>query len=508
MSVKCQMRQPLFFTRLGGVKKRLVAAGAKDVISCGLWADFNGIETKFLKRRLAIALNAISIPLRQNDEMKAVKVLNFFIGRHETDIEYVVRGVTMKRRFATFVSLKNAIRAARTCALAFCVLPAALLASAMPAAADNGAGDVVRVRLGGDAHQTRIVIELDKTVEGKLVNGGDAAARQIIALPDIDLDQSMTGRGLGLISGWKIDKVAGSTRLRLDFSGKARVYRRFLLPPADGISVYRYVIDVVPADVSTPTIPAQAPLPVITKTVAQAMPATPSVRAKKVIVIDAGHGGKDPGAHGAFSFEKDINLASAKALRDALEKTGRYKVIMTRDTDSFVDLAGRVRIARNANADLFISLHSDSGGDGSVSGASIYTLSDSGTERAAQKAMVKGDWSLSDTTSADHIVNRILIDLTQRATKNRSASFAQLVMDHIGDSTPLLKSNLRQAGFVVLLAPDVPAVLLEMGYVNNAHDEKMLNDPGHRAVMMGEVAKAIDQYFANDVRYASFVGLN
>jgi N-acetylmuramoyl-L-alanine amidase len=122
--------------------------------------------------------------------------------------------------------------------------------------------------------------------------------------------------------------------------------------------------------------------------------------------------------------------------------------------------------------------------------------------------MVRGDWSLSDTTSSDRIVNRILIDLTQRATKNRSATFAQLVMDHIGESTPLLKSNLRQAGFVVLLAPDVPAVLLEMGYVNNDHDEKMLNDPRHRELMMGEVAKAIDQYFANDVRYASFAGLN
>jgi N-acetylmuramoyl-L-alanine amidase len=409
----------------------------------------------------------------------------------------------MTRRFPTFVSLKTTFRA-----LIAATLPAFALTLPAPVqAADAPGGDVVRVRLGGDAQQTRIVVELDKRVEGRLV-GAENGARQVIALPDIDLDQTLQGRGQGLIADWKIEKIAGSTRLHLDFNGKARVLRRFLLPPADGVSVYRYVVDIAPQNADAAPTQA-APLPVVTQTVAQAAP-LPQDNAlrKKVIVIDAGHGGKDPGAHGAFSNEKDINLASAKALRDALEKTGRYKVIMTRDTDSFVDLAGRVRIARSADADLFISLHSDSGGDGSTSGASIYTLSDSGTERAARKAMVKGDWSLSDMTSSDRIVNRILIDLTQRATKNRSATFAQLVMDHIGDSTPLLKSNLRQAGFVVLLAPDVPAVLLEMGYVNNAHDEKMLNDPSHRQQMMGEVAKAIDQYFDNDVRYASFAGLN
>jgi N-acetylmuramoyl-L-alanine amidase len=194
-------------------------------------------------------------------------------------------------------------------------------------------------------------------------------------------------------------------------------------------------------------------------------------------------------------------------LRAALEKTGRYTVIMTRDTDSFVDLPARVRIARSANADLFISLHSDSGGDGNTRGASIYTLSDSGTERAAKKALVKGDWSQGEPP-ADAIVSRILIDLTQRATKNRSATFAQLVMDNIDDSMPLLKSSQRQAGFVVLLAPDVPAVLLEMGFVNNPQDEALLNDAGHRAVMMGQVARAINKYFDNSVQYASFAGLN
>ena len=381
------------------------------------------------------------------------------------------------------------------------------LSATLPAfAADTvPSGDVVKVRMGGTGSTTRMVIELDKSVAAKITSDDSDTSKTVISLPDVQLDASMSGAGQGVVSDWKLESQVGAVRLKLNYKGNARIYRRFLLPPADGISVYRYVIDIVPADMNTDATPAPAPTPVVTVPQPDMTTVLPA-KSKKVIVIDAGHGGKDPGAKGSYSWEKDANLAAAKALRDALEKTGRYKVIMTRDTDSFVDLAARVRIARSANADLFISLHSDSGTSSQTSGASIYTLSDSGTERAAKKALVKGDWSLADTSSSDQIVNRILIDLTQRATKNRSATFAQLVMDHIGDSTPLLKTNLRQAGFVVLLAPDVPACLLEMGYITNGHDEDMLNDSHHREVMMGQVAKAIDQYFDNDVRYASLAG--
>ncbi|MBW8881477.1 MAG: N-acetylmuramoyl-L-alanine amidase, partial [Asticcacaulis sp.] len=109
-------------------------------------------------------------------------------------------------------------------------------------------GDVVKVRLGGDASQTRIVVELNKAVEGKVVTRDDESAQQIIALPDISLGQSLSGTGQGLIADWKVENIAGSVRLKLSFKGKGKIYRRFLLPPADGISVYRYVIDVVPGD--------------------------------------------------------------------------------------------------------------------------------------------------------------------------------------------------------------------------------------------------------------------
>ncbi len=377
-------------------------------------------------------------------------------------------------------------------------LAAAVTAPAMAAPS----GDVVRVRMGGSGSTTRIVIELDKSAAGKIVSASADQTRHTLSLANVSMDAPMSGAGQGIVKDWALENDMGAVRLKLNFRTGARIYKRFLLPPADGISVYRYVIDVVPGD--TPMDAAPKATPVVTATVAQAAPQLPAKR-KKVIVIDAGHGGKDPGARGNNSWEKDINLNAAKALRDRLEKTGRYKVIMTRDTDSFVDLPARVRIARGADADLFISLHSDSGGDGSARGASIYTLSDSGSERIAKKALVKGDWSLADMPN-DAIVSRILVDLTQRATKNRSATFAQLVMDNIGETTPLLKTSLRQAGFVVLLAPDVPAVLLEMGFVNNVKDEALLTDSRSRDAMMGQVAKAIDKYFENDVRYASLAG--
>ncbi|WP_035426174.1 N-acetylmuramoyl-L-alanine amidase family protein [Asticcacaulis sp. AC460] len=381
------------------------------------------------------------------------------------------------------------------------------LAPAVMAAPVNVSGDIVKVRLGGDATQTRIVIELDRAVDAKVVTRDSETAQQIIALPDVEMGKALSGTGMGLIADWKVENIAGSTRLKLNFKGQGKIHRRFLLPPADGISVYRYVVDIVPGNADT-SVDKPSPVPVIAAPASgKTQMAAAATRDKKVIVIDAGHGGKDPGALGGNSYEKDVNLAAAKALKASLEKTGRYTVIMTRETDAFVDLPARVRIARNANADLFISLHSDAGGSGDTRGASIYTLSDSGTERAAKKALVKGDWSLPDMPQSDAVVSRILIDLTQRATKNRSATFAQLVMDHISASTPLLKTNLRQAGLFVLLAPDVPAVLLEMGFVNNKEDEAMLSDPRHREVMMGQVARAIDVYFANEVRYASFAGL-
>jgi N-acetylmuramoyl-L-alanine amidase len=228
------------------------------------------------------------------------------------------------------------------------------------------------------------------------------------------------------------------------------------------------------------------------------------LRLKKVIVIDAGHGGKDPGADGSEAREKDINLAAARALKARLERGGHYRVVMTRDTDTFVPLETRVQIARAADADLFISLHSDSGASPDMRGATVYTLSDKGSDRVVRNVMSANDWFINvNLPGRDRAVNQILLDLTQRATRNRSAAFAETLLDHISDATPLQQHSHRDAGFMVLLAPDVPAVLLEMGFITNHDDEARLTNPADRRKLMNAVGDSIDAYFSQQTQVAA-----
>ena len=219
-------------------------------------------------------------------------------------------------------------------------------------------------------------------------------------------------------------------------------------------------------------------------------------------MIDAGHGGKDPGSLGANGYEKDINLAAALTLADQLGKTGRYKVVLTRSTDVYIPLEDRVRVAQRAGADLFISLHSDSGPEADLKGASVYTLSDKGTARSA-RFVAQDNWLMKASLSGDQGVRDILFDLTQRATRNRSAVFAQTLVSNIEGKAPMLRRSHRDAGFMVLLAPDVPAVLLEMGFVSTPDDEARLRDPAARARLMSAVARAIDTHFGETMKLAS-----
>lgn len=375
-------------------------------------------------------------------------------------------------------------------------------------AASHAAPDTVsllKVRLGGDGAETRVVIDLDKSASVKVVSDGAADRRVVVMMPGVDAPEGLQGAGRGVVKAWLVDEVQGQARLQMDLTADAKVKRRFLLPPADGIAHYRYVIDVA-------TIGAAAPGATLTRTAAaqpapalrtQFLPAKkPPLALKKVVVIDAGHGGKDVGASGAHGYEKDINLAAAQTLKARLEKTGRYKVVMTRNSDVYIPLETRVRIAQRADADLFISLHSDSGPTSSLKGASVYTLSDKASRRATQ-FVSKDDWFMKASLSGDQGVRDILFDLTQRATRNRSAIFAQTLLANIEGETPLLRRSHRDAGLVVLLAPDVPAVLLEMGFVNNPEDEARLRDPASRARLMNAVAEAIDSHFGQSLKVAA-----
>lgn len=365
-------------------------------------------------------------------------------------------------------------------------------------------GGVLRVRFGGDRIETRMVLDLDSAVTGKqLPDTGDG--RVVINLSDLPVSSAQGGDGQGLVGHWSVDRAAMGARLALDLAPGAEVSRRFLLPPADGVAHYRYVIDIksAPGGSAPPVVSRDiAPKATPVSTVARTIKAAP-IRLKKVVVIDAGHGGKDPGASGASTEEKDVTLAAAKVLKARLEKTGRFDVVMTRNSDIFVPLEQRVQIARRADADLFISLHADSGSDPSVRGASVYTLADRAANRVNQ-VMDPDDWLMKASgPGRDRAVSQILLDLSQRATKNRSATFAEMLIEQVGEDSPLLRRSHREAGLMVLLAPDVPAVLLEMGFISNGADERALNSETQRKRLVDAVSRSIESYFARETRMAS-----
>jgi N-acetylmuramoyl-L-alanine amidase len=383
------------------------------------------------------------------------------------------------------------------------VVSVAAVAGSQAAAAGGG---VLKVRLGGDRTETRLVIDLDRAASGKVASDGASDRHVVLNLPGVNVDTNLEGSGQGLVRAWSVDRTATGARIRIDLTADAVIKRRFLLPPADGVANYRYVIDLASNGPATirPAQPVQhmAQTPTATFISLPSPPRAPAISLKKVVVIDAGHGGKDPGAHGDAGVEKDVTLAAARALKSRLERTGRYQVVMTRDSDVYVPLDVRVQIARRADADLFISLHADSGPDASTRGASVYTLADRAVGRSA-KLVTKDDWFMKASLEGDRGVSGILFDLTQRATKNRSANFAEMLLDRVSEHQTLLRRSHREAGLAVLLAPDVPAVLLEMGFITSREDEAILSDANGRTKLMNAVGDSIDAYFAQETRLAA-----
>jgi len=383
------------------------------------------------------------------------------------------------------------------------------LAAACAVAVAAGVGkqptsDIYQVRLGGDSNETRIVVDMRSSASGSLDAGGPT--KIALTLKGAMAAGPLKGAGKGLVRGWTITQGAGGAQLTLDLAQHANIERRFLLPPADGVTDYRYVVDIAAVDAAKPHAPAvqlSQALPTTDDDASVAPPPMASPHERKVIVLDPGHGGRDPGAEGASSYEKNVTLATALALKARLEKTGRYQVVMTRDSDVYIPLEQRVQIARHAGADLFLSLHADSGSDTATHGATVYTLSEKGETRVGY-VLGRHEWFLTPAANDnDHAVGQILLDLTQRSTRNRSAIFAQDLIAHVGDSAPLLPRSQRDANYFVLLAPDVPAALLEMGFITNPDDENRLNDSTERAALADKIAQSIDAYFGADTKLAA-----
>lgn len=228
--------------------------------------------------------------------------------------------------------------------------------------------------------------------------------------------------------------------------------------------------------------------------------AKPAGETRQTIVIDPGHGGIDPGAVVASIAEKSVVLAFGAKLKEQLEASGRYRVLMTRDDDRFVPLAERVGIARAAGADLFISIHADSLTQAQeVRGATVYTGSERATDAEAARLAAKENQSDSvaglDASEDTQDVAGILMDLAKRETRTFSSVFARNLVEKLGGSVKMHKVPLRSAGFRVLSAPDVPSVLIELGYMSSPKDAELLNSAEWRSKAVAAVATAVEGYF-------------
>jgi N-acetylmuramoyl-L-alanine amidase len=370
-------------------------------------------------------------------------------------------------------------------------------------------------RLAGDAKQTRFVLDLDKTIQFRAFALADPY-RVVVDIPQVSFQlPAGTGTaGRGLIKAFRYGLVMpGGSRIVFDLTGPARISHSYVLDAANGqpprlvleleevdrtAFVQSLAVESRPelrsaiADAADAAVPAEAAAP--------PKPAAPA-DLRPVVVIDPGHGGIDNGTQASGESEKSLVLGFGLALRDRLEKGGKYRVVMTRTDDTFIPLAERVRIARNQSAALFVSIHADAlpRGEGDAQGATIYTLSDRASDveaerlaEAENKADAIGGVNLTEepTDVAD-----ILIDLAQRETRTFSNRFARLLMGEMKNTVRMHKRPLKSAGFKVLKAPDVPSVLVELGYVSNKGDLEHLVSDSWRSRTVGSMAQAIDAFF-------------
>ncbi len=357
----------------------------------------------------------------------------------------------------------------------------------------------------------RVVIDLNRRVSFRHLKL-EQPPRLAIDLPEVawEVPPASNAGAVGLVQGYRFGRFRpGVSRIVLDLAQRFEIRNVFELPPGDGHG-YRIVTDLVAAAAQSGTTEVAAGMdgvdgqrlagvPVITPPPPKQAPPPPRQR---IIVIDPGHGGIDPGAIGAGGdYEKDIVLRMGLELRRQLEATGRYQVVMTRDADRIVRLRDRLHIAHQSGGQLFISLHADSLVTApAVRGASVYTLSEQASnDEAARLASKENRADILaglDLSDQEDIVTEILIDLAQRDANNKSIEVADLMVDELGTVTRMARQRRSQAGFVVLKSPDMPSVLIELGYLSNADDEASLRNAAHLGGLAKAIVEGIDRYFA------------
>lgn len=322
----------------------------------------------------------------------------------------------------------------------------------------------------------------------------------------LDIDKSALGRGFRVprmpdsIQGVRTGGEKGDLRVVFDLHGQMRP-KSFWQSPS-GKQGHRLVVDLYP------TGKAQART---ARTVRQAVPST----GRKVIVaIDAGHGGVDPGARGASgTWEKHITLAVARELKRQIDAEPGMQAVMIRDGDYFIPLQKRYQLAREARADLFISVHADAFHKPTASGSSVFVLSTRGASNEAarwlaaseNKADLVGGVTLEDK---DDTLAAVLLDLSQSATMKASADAANAVLDAMKRLGKTHKPHVEHANFVVLRSPDVPSILVETAFISNPQEEKKLNDPRHRTKLAAAIVEGVRGYFGVHAPPGSWLAVN
>jgi N-acetylmuramoyl-L-alanine amidase len=399
----------------------------------------------------------------------------------------------------------------------------------------------VGARVSGDTTRTRFVADLTGAVSYSVYVLPDPF-RVVIDLPDVkfNLPPGISRKTQGLIAEYRYGPIEkGRSRIVLDTSGPVLIEKSYIVKPAGGQPA-RIIVDLIstdrktfeqtyasdeekskrPAGEAVPQTIGEAtglarredtPLP-RAKPGTEAPPESKQAEAprrasdRRVVVIDPGHGGIDPGAISSGKDrvkEKDVVLAFGLALRDALLETGKVDVVMTRDDDKFITLKDRVRIARKHQGDLFIAIHADTVRGQSARGATVYTLSEKASDAEAQALADKENRADIingvDLGGESEEVNDILFDLVRRETKNHSLYFAKKTVAELKSVTQMTGRPARSASFLVLKAPDVPSVLLEIGYLSSKGDVALLTSKRWQQKTVQALARAVDRYFSTEI---------
>ncbi len=384
------------------------------------------------------------------------------------------------------------------------ILFASLIGTTQTSADPDLGPQVTEIRIWEHPSYTRLVLELTAEVKPRILLISNPY-RIVLDLPRTEFLVSMAQQEqVGVVKSFRFGLFKPEvSRLVIDLARPAVVARNFILMPSDQ-KPYRLVLDFRPVSNEEFTVAAvktRVTEPSTDKEIENSpLHHEENVNEKFTIVVDAGHGGVDPGAIGRNGFyEKTVALAAAKELKKALEKFGSYRVVLTRDTDIYLPLKQRVAIARQVAGDLFVSIHADSIKNQDIRGGHVYTLSEKASDKAAQALAEKENQSdvIAGFDLEEHPadVSSILVSLAQRETNNSSAKAANSIVDEWKTrGLTLLRKPHRQAGFAVLKAPDIPSVLVELGFLSNKEEAYMLSNASTRLPLIKALAQSLHNY--------------